>query len=389
MGCRRSRHKKAALAALQKKPVALCLIWTLDGSTYLAYTLPGNPRLASVCKFQSDSECQAFIRGLGFALTTRQNHPPIAEELSQCHRYLATARVNSRAGIRIDNVHLAKPLILIAGVAITWNESKDGDHPQRLMLVIGTKAHGLLETRSFDSDNERDSYIDSLLQPLTRISLRGEHGLTSQDLDRRIRSSRKPEADEIRSDSQARSVNPRLAQRGSPSRGQTSRRRLTGNALVERVKQLEGRSKAEILNECGYTSTRSSDGRQTLDFAGFYASLSEARTVVGESTAKTHPTRSSRRRRRTNVPIVIPAGLTADDLARPPQSGRRLTPAAVARREALYSALKEEEERRTERRRKREESLANRRRRLGLDEPEAPEDMMRIAIRAGAPGSKR
>jgi hypothetical protein len=385
----RSRHKKAALAILKKEPVSLCVVWNLDETTYLAFALPGNSKSASICKFPSDSECRAFIRRLGVTLITRLNHAPIADDLVRQLHFPACAQADLRLGIEVINTTLAKPLTSITAVAILWSDLPIEDAPLRFMLALGTKAHGLLETKSFASAGARDAYLDSLAQPLTRISANENRDFTSQDLDLRIRSTRKMVADATKSESQVRSVNPRLAQRGSPSRGQTSRRRLTGNALVERVKQLEGRSKAEILSECGYTSTRSSDGMQTRDFAGFYASLSEARTVVGDSSAKTHPTRSSRWRRRTNLPIVIPAGLTADDLARPPKSGRRLTPAAVARREALYYALKEEEERRTERRRRREESLANRRRRLGLDEPEAPEDMMRIAIRAGAPGSKR
>ena len=369
--------------------MSLCVVWNLDETTYLAFTLPGNSKSASICKFPSDSECRAFIRRLGVALITRQNHAPIADDLVRQLRYPASAQADLRLGIEVINTTLTKPLVSITAVAILWNQLPIEDAPSRFMLAIGTKAHGLLETKSFASAGARDSYLDSLVQPLTRISVNEKRDFTSEDLDRRLRSARKIGVSETRSDSQVRSAKPRVVQRGSPNGDRDSRGRLTGNALIERVKQLEGRSKAEILSACGYTATRSSDGRQTLDFAGFYASLSDAKSVIGESTDKADPIRPTRRRRRTNVPIVIPAGLTADDLARPPQSGRRLTPAAVARREALYSALKEEEERRTERRRRREESLANRRRRLGLDEPEAPEDMMRIAIRAGAPGSKR
>jgi hypothetical protein len=384
----RSRHKKAALALLKKEPVSLCVVWTRNETTYLAYALPDSPKSASICKFASDSECQTFIRRLGVTLIIRQSHAPIAEDLVRQLRYPASAESDFRLGIEVINTTLAKPLASITAVSILWSDLPTENAPSRFMLAIGTKAHGLLETKSFASAGARDSYLDFLAQPLIRISVNGNHGFTSEDLDRRLRSARKMGVSETRSDSQVRSVKSRVAQRGSPSGGRASRRRLTGNALTERVKQPEGCSKAEILRKCGYANTRSSDGKQSLDFTGFYASLSEAKTV-GESTAKTHRTRSSRRRHRTGVPIVIPAGLTADDLARPPQSGRRLTPAAVARREALYSVLKEEEERRMERRRKREESLANRRRRLGLDEPDAPEDMMRIAIRAGAPGSKR
>ena len=385
----RSRHKKAALAILKKEPVSLCVVWNLDETTYLAFTLPGNSKSASICKFPSDSECRAFIRRLGVALITRQNHAPIADDLVRQLRYPASAQADLRLGIEVTNATLTRPLVSITAVAILWSDLPNEGAPPRFMLAVGTKAHGLLETKSFVGAGGRESYLDSLVQPLIRISVNENRDIKSQDLDLRIRSTRKMVADETNSESQARSVNPRETQRGSSSGGWASRRRLTGNALVERVKQLEGRSKAEILSECGYARIRASDGKQTLDFAGFYASLSESRAVVGEFKGQTQPTSPSRRRRRTAAPIVIPAGLTADDLARPPQSGRRLTPAALARREALYSALKEEEERRRERRRKREVSLTNRRRRLGLDEPEAPEDMMRIAIRAGAPGSKR
>lgn len=51
---------------------------------------------------------------------------------------------------------------------------------------------------------------------------------------------------------------------------------LSGNELLERIKQLGGRPRAELVRDCGYVTTRG-DGQERLNFTAFYEALLEAK----------------------------------------------------------------------------------------------------------------
>jgi hypothetical protein len=146
---------------------------------------------------------------------------------------------------------------------------------------------------------------------------------------------------------------------------------------------LDGCPKSELVRQCGYIQRRS-DGSLRLNYTSFFQALLEAKQADEKDRARP----GKRQSRPTPVVIDNPAGLKSDDLLRVPE-GRQLNPAAQARRQEMAEFLRQHEEKQEQRRRRKEERLAERRRLVGLDEPDSPEDMMRIAIRAGAPGSKR
>lgn len=158
---------------------------------------------------------------------------------------------------------------------------------------------------------------------------------------------------------------------------------MIGKALLDQVRELDGSPKSELVRQCGYTQRRS-DGSLRLNYTAFFEALLEAKQADEKGRARP----VQRQSRPRPVAIDNPAGLKADDLLRLPE-GRRLNPAAPARRQEMAEILREQEEKQELRLKRREARLAERRRLLGLDEPEAPDDMMRIAIRAGAPGSRR
>lgn len=51
---------------------------------------------------------------------------------------------------------------------------------------------------------------------------------------------------------------------------------LTGEALIARVKELDGASKTELVRACGYLSFKK-DGTERLNFTAFYEALLEAK----------------------------------------------------------------------------------------------------------------
>ena len=53
---------------------------------------------------------------------------------------------------------------------------------------------------------------------------------------------------------------------------------LTGNELLEQVRQMKDCSKSEIVRTCGYVSQKV-DGNERLNFTAFYEALLEAKGV--------------------------------------------------------------------------------------------------------------
>ena len=51
---------------------------------------------------------------------------------------------------------------------------------------------------------------------------------------------------------------------------------LSGKELLERIKQLGDRPRAELVRDCGYVSTRG-DGQERLNFTAFYEALLDAK----------------------------------------------------------------------------------------------------------------
>ena len=51
---------------------------------------------------------------------------------------------------------------------------------------------------------------------------------------------------------------------------------LSGHELLERIKQLGDRPRAELVRDCGYVTTRG-DGQERLNFTAFYEALLDAK----------------------------------------------------------------------------------------------------------------
>ena len=54
---------------------------------------------------------------------------------------------------------------------------------------------------------------------------------------------------------------------------------LRGEALLEKLKELSGASKEDLIRACGYVSTRS-DGLERVNFTAFYTAVLDAKGVT-------------------------------------------------------------------------------------------------------------
>lgn len=65
----------------------------------------------------------------------------------------------------------------------------------------------------------------------------------------------------------------------------TEATKLTGTALLERVKELGHAKRGDVVRACGYVSLKK-DGGERLNFTGFYKALTDAKGLLAESSAE-------------------------------------------------------------------------------------------------------
>lgn len=380
------RSTQSSQSHLARVPSRKIVIWREKGYAMMAYQRPDKDGLISIRQFPTEAERRAFIASLGNREIVNVDGDPnvIRARLLSLFNH---RRQENKVPLRLVDAQSERAKGAI--VVVLWT-CVDGPNDQlRFMLATGTGSKGLEQVRRFNSAAERQHHLNCLSGTVRTVEIKRLRRIPTSDLEDIIRSrSAKPGIAQASSsqgtqtaamprDPVARGV------RSGSGQAQATTARLVGKALLDKVGELDGCPKSELVRQCGYTKRRS-DGGFRLDYKSFFKSLAEARRAEEKDRA-----RSFQRQSRT-VPVVIdnPAGLRADDLLRVP-GGRQLTPAAQARRQEMVQILRQQEEKQEQRRQSREQRMAERRRRLGLDEPEAPDDMMRIAIRAGAPGSKR
>ena len=352
----------------------------------MAYQRPGNLGLISIKQFPTEMARSRFIRGLGNREVDMQLGDPraIRARLLSLFNHQRKADDTPLRLVDAQSERAMGPIF-----AVLWSCMDGPDDRLLFMLATGSGAKGLEQVRRFNSEAERQRYLCSLSGTIRLVKINRLRRIPTSDLEDIIRArGAKPRLAESNA-SQA--THPVAKQRDPVPHAARSRQghllgttaRLAGRDLLNKVRELDGCPKSELVRQCGYIERRS-DGSLRLNYTSFFEALLEAKQADEKGRAR--PGR--RQARPTPVVIDNPAGLKADDLLRVPQ-GRQLNPAAQARRQEMAEILRQHEEKQEQRRQRREQRLAERRRLLGLDEPEAPDDMMRIAIRAGAPGSKR
>ncbi len=372
--------------ALNIAPSRKIVIWSEKGFAMMAYVRPSHHGLISIRKFPTEAERTAFIVSLGNRDVVKQIGDPNvirARLLSLFNQQ----RQQDDTPMRLVDAQLER--VKGPSIVVLWSCIDGPDDRLGFMLARGTGAKGLEYVKRFNNATERQRYLSSLSGTVRTVEIHRLRRIPSADLDEIIRgkgsTSRHAKTNSLHGKQPlAKQRDPLVrAAQSRPGRVQGSTSRLVGKALLDKTKELDGCPKSELVRQCGYTQRRS-DGSLRLNYTAFFDALLEAkqadamgRTRLGQRQSRSMP-----------VPIDNPAGLKADDLLRLPE-GRRLNPAAEARRQEMAQVLRQQEEKQEQRRQRREERLAERRRLLGLDQPEAPDDMMRIAIRAGAPGSKR
>lgn len=386
MGCRRSRHKKpqqqVAFLASSKRIV----IWSEKGFAMMAYQRSDSRGLISIRQFPTEAERSTFIVSLGNREVVRQVGDPNVIR-SRLLSLFNQRRQEDDTPLRLVDAQQERTKGPI--VVVLWSCVDGPDDRLMFMLATGTGTTGLDQVRRFNSAADRQRHLSSLNGTVRTVEISRLRRIPSSDLEDIIRA--KGAKQRLAETNRRQATEPAAKQRDSKARGARSRpgrvqgtaARLVGKALLDKVRELDGCPKSELVRQCGYTQRRS-DGSQRLNYTAFFEALLEARQA--DEKGRTRP--AQRQCRPMPVAIDNPAGLKAEDLLRLPE-GRRLNPAAQARRQEMAELLRQQEEKQEQRRQRREQRLAERRRLLGLDEPEAPEDMMRIAIRAGAPGSKR
>lgn len=380
------RNKPISQPYLNRVPSRTIVIWSEKGLAMMAYQRQDRHGLISIRQFPTEAERSTFIVSLGNREVVRQVGDPNVIR-SRLLSLFNQRRQEDDTPLRLVDAQQERAKGPI--VVVLWSCVDGPDDRLVFMLATGTGSTGLEQVRRFNSAADRQRHLSSLNGTVRTIEISRLRRIPSSDLEDMIRAKgAKPRPIDT---NRPQATQPAAKERDSAARGARSRpgrvqgtaARLVGNALLNKVRELDGCPKSELVRQCGYTQRRS-DGSLRLNFTAFFEALLEARQADEKSRARP----AQRQPRPRPVPIDNPAGLKAEDLLRLPE-GRRLNPAAQARRQELAEHLRQQEEQQEQRRQLREQRLAERRRILGLDEPEAPEDMMRIAIRAGAPGCKR
>lgn len=381
---KRSKNSKAdPNPPISKKIV----IWSEKGCAMMAYTPPDQRGLISIRQFPLEADRTKFILGLGNRQIVKQDGDPrvIRARLLGLFHEQRQGEVTPFRLVDTQEEQKSGPIVVVL-----WSCIDGPEDSLVFMLAIGTGIKGLKQVRRFPGEAQRKHYINSMSGVIRFVEINRLRKIPNSDLDTIIRSKGRvpgttPSNGSLGSGRTAQQPLPaQQSSRSLAGRYQAIPSQLTGNTLLEKTQELDGCRKSEIVRQCGY-SQRRSDGSLRLNYTAFFEALQQAKQAQVKGR-----TRREGRRGRNQPPVAVdnPAGLKADDLLRLPV-GRRLNPAAQARREAIAEALRQEEEIEAQRLRRREERRVERRRQLGLDEPEAPEDMMRIAIRGGAPGQGR
>ena len=384
---RRGKRVKRNLQTDQNKvPSKTIVIWSEKGFAMMAYQRPGSHGLISIKRFDTEAERSTFIVSLGNREVVKQVGDPkvIRARLLSLFNHQRQEDDTPRRIVDAQTERAQGPIVVVL-----WSCVDGPDDQLLFMLAIGSSVKGLEQVRRFTSAAERQRHLSSLSGTVRTIEINRLRRIPSADLEEMIKAkgaksrlgkSSRPHRTQVAG--KQRDLGARGA-RSRPGRVQGTTARLIGKALLNKVRELDGCPKSELVRQCGYTQRRS-DGSLRLNYTAFFEALLEAKQADEKGRARA----VQRQARPMSVAVDNPAGLKADDLLRVPE-GRRLNPAARARRQELAETLRQQEEKQELRRQRREQRLAERRRLLGLDEPEAPDDMMRIAIRAGAPGSKR
>lgn len=382
-GRRSKQSSKPYLTRISSRRV---VIWSEKGFSMMAYQRPSRHGLISIRKFPTEAERNSFIVSLGNREVVRQVGDPkiIRARLLSLFNH---QRQKDKTPLRLVDAQAERTQGDI--VVVLWSCVDGPDDRLVFMLARGTGANGLEQVKRFNSAADRQNHLSCLSGTVRTVEINRLRRIPSSDLEDIIRS--KAIKPRIAQPNRPQGAQPAAKRRDPVARGvrsgpgqvQATTARLVGKALLDKTRELDGCPKSELVRQCGYTQRRS-DGSLQLNYTAFFQALAEAKQA--EEKGRARPLKPQSRK----VPVVIhnPAGLKADDLLRVP-GGRQLTPAARARRQEMVETLRQQEEKQQQRRQRREQRLAERRRLLGLDEPDAPDDMMRIAIRAGAPGSKR
>ncbi len=386
MTCRERRVNRDIQTYQNRFPSRTIVIWSEKGYAMMAYQRPRSRGLISIKQFPTEAERSSFIVSLGNREVVRQVGDPkvIRARLLSLFNH---QRQKDKTPLRLVDTQAERAQGGI--VVVLWSCVDGPDDRLVFMLARGTGANGLEQVKRFNSATERQRLLSSLSGTVRTVEINRLRRIPNSDLEDIIRSKatksrlaqpNRPQGEQPaaqRRDPVARSVRSRSGQ------VQATTARLVGKALLDKARVLDGCPKSELVRQCGYTKRRS-DGGLRLDYKSFFQALAEARQAKEQGRAR----QVQRQSRAVPVAIDNPAGLSADDLLRVFRD-RQLTPAAQRRRKEMAEVLRQREEKEEQHRQRREQRLAERRRILGLDEPEAADDMMRIAIRAGAPGSKR
>ncbi len=385
---RRSRSTKMSKADSLPSISRKIVIWREKGCAMMAYTRPDHRGLISIRQFPTEADRTKFILGLGNREVVKQDGDPRvirARLLGLFHEQRQGEEATPLRLVDSQEEQRTGPIVVVL-----WSCVDGPEDSLVFMLAIGRGTKGLEQVRRFPGEAQRQHYIKLMSGIIRFVDIKRLRKIPNSDLDTIIRSKGRipgttPSNGSLGSGRTAQQPIPAQQSSRSPAgRHQGNPSQLTGKALLEITQELDGCRKSEIVRQCGYIQRRS-DGSLRLNYTAFFEALQQAK----QAQVNAHTRREGRKgRKQPPVAVDNPAGLKADDLLRLPD-GRRLKPAAQARREAMAEALKQEEEIEAQRLRRREERRVERRRRLGLDEPEAPEDMMRIAIRGGAPGQGR
>lgn len=334
----------------------------------LAYLKRCKQRKQLICilGFETKGERSAFIRGLGRRDVVCTEGDPAA----------IRSRLLIMFGGRRDAT--GQPVKIFKGpegdrvtlVFVAWTSTSRTSGKLQFMLATGTKESGLQRTQAFGNELERQSFLRTVTTNPRVIRIQGIRDLSPPDLNRHLTSYRPP--------SVRRGRNTRLAASDARAVPITP---LTGEKLLAKYNDLDGQHHTEIARLCGYQCLRT-DGTYSVNCAGFFDAL--ARAKLAESHNDNSKTRAVKPRA-GGLAGGQATVLTASELARLPKRGG-LTPAALRRREKLIDEKLQEEKCRENARIRKENRDKERGRLFGLDEPEAPEDAMRIAWLCGAPG---
>lgn len=344
------------------------VVWREKRRFMLAYLRRRKQRKPLICilGFETEGQRSVFIRGLG-----RRDIVPTEGDPAAIRNRLLLMFGGRRDATR-------QPVEIYKGpegqretlVFVTWASMSRTSGRLEFMLATGTKESGLRRTQAFGNELERQSFLRTVTTNPRVIRIQGIRDLSPPDLNRHITGYRSPSA---RQGSSAKQVSPGVkAVPLSP---------LTGEKLLAKYKELDGQHHTEIARQCGYQRLRA-DGTYAVNNAGFFEALKRAK--LAESS-------NDRSKARVGKPRIggFADGhvtvLSSSELARLPKRGG-LSPAALRRRENLRKEQLKEEERREKARIRKENRDRERRRLFGLDEPDAPEDAMRIAWLCGSPG---